>query len=188
MSFERVINPSKAPRELGQGVTSVLRYERDESRARNGRLSPPLRSRRFAGRTPLAFRERNGCVKHVVRNEVLMPSQKKTTLNTSYHEKRLAERKKDATFKAEFDRASRQISQIDAIMQSLEDLRMEAGVSKAELARQIGKDPASVRRLFTAQVRNPELRTVAAIASVLDADIQIVPRGRARRRQRAATA
>jgi ribosome-binding protein aMBF1 (putative translation factor) len=147
-----------------------------------------LRSRRSAVRTPLAFRERNVDVKHVCGNEVTMPSQKKTTLNTSYHEKRLAKRMKDPAFSAEFDRATRQIAQIDAVMQSLEDLREEAGVSKAELARQIGKDPASVRRLFTAQIRNPELKTVAAIASVLDAEIQIVPRRGTKARRRAATA
>jgi ribosome-binding protein aMBF1 (putative translation factor) len=118
-----------------------------------------------------------------------MATRKETILNTSYHEKRLAERLKDATFKEEFDRAGRQIAQIDAIMQKLEDLREQAGVSKAELARQIGKDPASVRRLFTAQARNPELKTVAALASALNAEIQIVPRARTtRRKRRAATA
>ena len=151
-------------------------------------LTYPLRSRRFAVRTPSAFRERNGYVSHVHGNGVLMASQKKTSLNTSYHEKRLAKRLKDPAFSAEFDRASRQIAQIDAIMQSLETLRKQAGVSKAELARQIGKDPASVRRLFTSQVRNPELRTVAAIASALDAEIQIVSRRGSSARPRAATA
>ena len=37
-----------------------------------------------------------------------------------------------------------------------------------------------IRRLFTAQV-NPELRTVAALADALDADIRIIPRRRRRR-------
>jgi transcriptional regulator with XRE-family HTH domain len=58
-------------------------------------------------------------------------------------------------------------------MQQLDLLREEAGVSKADLARQIGKHPAAVRRLFTAQA-NPALRTVAAIATALDAEIRIV--------------
>jgi predicted nucleotidyltransferase len=48
-------------------------------------------------------------------------------------------------------------------------------LSKAELAREIGRNDAVVRRLFTAQV-NPELRTVAALAEALGAEIQIVPR------------
>lgn len=172
----------------GQGVTRVLRYGHEDLALGNGTLWGPLRSRRFAIGTPSAFGERNGLVKHVHENEVLMPAQKKTSLNTSYHEKRLAKRMKDPAFRAEFDRATREIAQIDAIVQRLDDLREEAGVSKAELARQIGKNPASVRRLFTAQVRNPELKTVAAIASVLDAEIQIVPRRGSRSRRRAATA
>lgn len=47
-------------------------------------------------------------------------------------------------------------------------LRAE-GVSKAELAREIGMNPAGVQRLLTAQ-SNPELRTVVAVADALDAD------------------
>ncbi|HZU11361.1 MAG TPA: hypothetical protein VFB58_00835 [Chloroflexota bacterium] len=38
-------------------------------------------------------------------------------------------------------------------------------------------NPAALRRLFTAEV-NPELKTVAALASALDAELQIVPRKR----------
>jgi ribosome-binding protein aMBF1 (putative translation factor) len=114
-----------------------------------------------------------------------MGRRKNAPLDTSFHEKRLAARLKDETFRAEFEKASEQIAQVDAVLQDLEDLREEAGLSKAELARQIGKDPASVRRLFTAQARNPELKTVAALAAALDAEIQIVPR-RGRRRRAAA--
>lgn len=64
-------------------------------------------------------------------------------------------------------------------MQSLDDLRINAGLSKADLAREIGRNDAVVRRLFTARV-NPELRTVAALAAALDAEIRIVPRRRRR--------
>jgi DNA-binding Xre family transcriptional regulator len=111
-----------------------------------------------------------------------MSRRKHAPLDTSFHEKRLDARLKDATLKTEFDRVSEQIAQVDAVLQDLENLREEAGVSKAELVRQIGKDPASVRRLFTAQVRNPELKTVAAIAAALDAEIQVVPRRHPRQR------
>ncbi len=107
-----------------------------------------------------------------------MPTKtKKKLVDTSYHQRRLAARLKDPDFRAEYERARAEIAQIDAIMRSLDDLRQEAGFSKAELARQIGKDPASVRRLFTAQV-NPELKTIAALARALGAEVQIVPRGK----------
>jgi Helix-turn-helix len=50
-------------------------------------------------------------------------------------------------------------------------------MTKAELAREIGKNPASVRRLFTAPA-NPELRTVVAMADALAADVVGVHRSR----------
>lgn len=46
-------------------------------------------------------------------------------------------------------------------------------MSKAELARAIGKEPSSIRRLFTADV-NPELRTVVAVVDALGAEVKIV--------------
>lgn len=96
-------------------------------------------------------------------------------VNTSYHKRRLAQRLKDPELRSEYERARAQIAQIDSVMRTLDHLREEAGFSKAELAREIGKDPASIRRLFTAQV-NPELKTIAALAQALDAEIQVVPR------------
>jgi len=98
-----------------------------------------------------------------------------TIRDTSYHKRRHASRMQDAEFLREYERASAQIEQVDAVMRQLDDLRAEAGLSKAELARSIGKNPAALRRLFTAQV-NPELKTVAALASALDADVRIIPR------------
>ncbi len=105
-------------------------------------------------------------------------------LDTTYHKRKTAQRFEDPEFKAEYERTRRELAQVNAIMERLDELRMEAGLSKAELAREIGRNDAVVRRLFTAQV-NPELRTVAALAVALDAEIQIVPRSaptRARRR------
>ena len=83
----------------------------------------------------------------------------------------------DPEFRAEFERACREIQAIDAIVNTLDSLRATHGLTKAELAREIGKNPASVRRLLTAQ-SNPELRTVVAMADALDADLVIVPRSR----------
>jgi ribosome-binding protein aMBF1 (putative translation factor) len=58
---------------------------------------------------------------------------------------------------------------------ALDGLRDERGLSKAELARQIGKNPANVRRTLTAP-GNPELRTIIAMADALGAEIKIVRR------------
>ena len=98
-----------------------------------------------------------------------------TTLDTSYHRRRHAARMQDAEFRREYELARAQIEQVDAVMRQLDELRVQVGLSKAQLARSIGKDPAALRRLFTAQV-NPELKTVAALASALDAEVRIIPR------------
>jgi ribosome-binding protein aMBF1 (putative translation factor) len=103
--------------------------------------------------------------------------------DTSYHDRRTARRlKEDPEFRAEFERQRREIAQIDAVVRQLDELREEAGMSKAELARAIGKEPSSIRRFFTADV-NPELKTVAAVADVLGARVEVVAAkaGRARR-------
>ncbi len=105
------------------------------------------------------------------------------TTTTSYHDRRLARRLEDPEYRAEFERATREIQVVDAIVNALDALRIDHGVSKAELARVVGKNPASVRRLFTTS-GNPELRTVVAMADALDADVKIVPRRRPGRRGR----
>src|SRR5581483_8098224 len=106
-----------------------------------------------------------------VRRGGLMPKRP----DTSYHERMLAARMEDAEFREEYERARREIAQVDAVIRQLDALREKAGLTKAELARHIGRDPSSIRRLFTAR-SNPELRLVASIAEDLGADIRIVPR------------
>jgi ribosome-binding protein aMBF1 (putative translation factor) len=97
-------------------------------------------------------------------------------LDPSYHDRRLARRlSEDPEFRTEFERQRRQIDQVDSLVHRLDQLREQAGLSKAELARAIGKEPSSVRRFFTADV-NPELKTVAAIADALGAAVAVVPR------------
>jgi DNA-binding phage protein len=104
-----------------------------------------------------------------------------TAQDSGYHDRRLARRlREDEEFRTEFERQQREIAAIDSIIHSLDALRAQHGLSKAELARAIDKNPAAVRRLLTAS-GNPELRTVVAMAAALDAEVQIVPRRRARR-------
>jgi len=98
---------------------------------------------------------------------------------TDYHDRRLALRLEDPAFRAEYERQRREIDSVDSIVRTLDALREQHGLSKADLARAIDKNPASVRRLLTAPV-NPELRTVVAIAEALNAEVQIVPRKRTR--------
>jgi DNA-binding phage protein len=108
-----------------------------------------------------------------------------TTQDTSLHDRWLKEQMEDPEFRGEYERERREIAVIDAIVNALDELRAERGLSKAELAREIGKNPASIRRLLTAP-GNPELRTIVAVADVLDAEIKVVPRKRSAHRQRKA--
>lgn len=107
----------------------------------------------------------------------------KTKYDTTYHDRRLGRRLKEAPeFRAEFERQRREIAQIDSVVRQLDELRVQAGMSKAELARAIDKAPSSIRRFFTADV-NPELKTVAAVADVLGAEVKVVPNGKARQKR-----
>lgn len=98
------------------------------------------------------------------------------TSTTSYHDRYLARQMEDPEFRREFERELAEITAIDTVVNALDELRAEQGKSKAELAREIGKNPASIRRLLTLDGANPELRTVVAMANALDADVRIVPR------------
>ena len=103
-------------------------------------------------------------------------------LDTSRHDRYLAKRlADDPEFRAEYERQRRSIAAIDEIVNRLDSLRVEHDYTKAELARAIDKNPASVRRLLTAR-GNPELATVVAMADALDADVLVVPRKSSRRR------
>lgn len=94
-------------------------------------------------------------------------------LDTSHYARRRAQELGDPELKAEYDRVRAEISQVDSIMNQLDSLREASGVSKTQLARLIGKNPSTVRRLFSAEV-NPELNTIAAIASALGARIEVM--------------
>ena len=78
--------------------------------------------------------------------------------------------------RATYERERREIDQIDAVIRSLDQLRVDAGISKAELARRIGRNPSSIRRLFTAQRARPELPLIVSIADELGARVEIAVR------------
>lgn len=134
------------------------------------------RAREHSGRPCGPALTRNMCV-------TLRPMAERT--KTSHHDRRLIRRLADPEFRAAFERHKREIESIDAIVNQLDHLRESSGLSKADLARAIDKNPASVRRLLTAPA-NPELRTVVAMADALDADLTIVPRKNRRSRRTAA--
>jgi transcriptional regulator with XRE-family HTH domain len=65
------------------------------------------------------------------------------------------------------------IATIDAVINALDEARVSEGLSKAELARAIGAEPATVRRLFSTGAANPTLGTLAEVAAALGLRISI---------------
>lgn len=86
-----------------------------------------------------------------------------------------AERMKDGEFSAAYAEAREGIDTVDAFMRSLEAVREEADVSKAELARRTGTRPEAMRRLLTTKTANPTLATVMSVARSLGYKLALVP-------------
>jgi transcriptional regulator with XRE-family HTH domain len=99
-------------------------------------------------------------------------------LDTSYYDRRRRDWLADQGARGEYERARREIELIDTLIRSLDELREGAGMSKAELARRVGRNPASIRRLFTAEQVRPELPLIVSIADALDARIEIKARSK----------
>lgn len=64
------------------------------------------------------------------------------------------------------------------LLKELDEARRRAGLSKTELARLAGTQPAAVRRLFSGNGHNPQMSTVAALAEVLGHEIRVIPKSR----------
>jgi hypothetical protein len=60
-------------------------------------------------------------------------------LDTSYYDKHRQAWLADEQARAEYKRARHEIEQIDAVIRSLDEPRVDAGMSKAELARRVGR-------------------------------------------------
>jgi hypothetical protein len=71
----------------------------------------------------------------------------------------LADDLRDPKFLREYVAQSVRIATIDRILNGLDIARDAAGLTKAALARTIGSEPATVRRLFTSGHVNPTLGT-----------------------------
>jgi transcriptional regulator with XRE-family HTH domain len=82
---------------------------------------------------------------------------------------------RDPEFLREYVAESVRIATIDRIVNELDTARDAAGLTKAELARAIGSEPAAVRRLFSAGHVNPTLGTLAEVAAALGMRVVLEP-------------
>lgn len=81
----------------------------------------------------------------------------------------------DPEFLREYVTESMRISTIDSVVNAIDDAREAAGLSKAELARAIRKEPATIRRLLSSEGANPTLGTLAEVAAALGLRITVEP-------------
>ena len=96
-------------------------------------------------------------------------------LDVGLHERRRRQRMHDPEYRTAYERAAREVAQTDAVIRQLDSLRVDMGISKAELARRVNRNASSVRRLFTASQVRPELPLIAALADALGAELRVVP-------------
>lgn len=73
----------------------------------------------------------------------------------------------DPTFARQYAIESARIATIDAVVNFLDEARQAEGLSKADLARAVGSEPAVIRRLFGSGRVNPTLGTLAEVAAAL---------------------
>jgi len=87
----------------------------------------------------------------------------------------LARDLEDPEFLRDYIVESVRISTIDRVVNALDEAREAAGLSKADVARAISAEPASIRRLFTGAHGNPTLSTVSEVAAALGLRITVEP-------------
>jgi DNA-binding phage protein len=87
----------------------------------------------------------------------------------------LAQDLEDPQFLREYVAESIRIATIDRLVTELDVARKTVGLSKAELARAINSEPATVRRLFSAGHVNPTLGTLAEVAAALGMRVVLEP-------------
>jgi DNA-binding phage protein len=91
-------------------------------------------------------------------------------------------RMKGAEFASGYAEARAEIDATDKLVRALDDVRVQKGISKAELARRISAKPEIVRRLFTASSANPTITTVITVAKALGFHLALVPNTMGRKR------
>lgn len=76
------------------------------------------------------------------------------------------------------------IDMVDGLVRGLDDAREAQGLTKSELARRLGAEPAAVRRLLTSPQPNPTMTTFVAAADALGLEVRLTRRRVTRSKQR----
>lgn len=82
----------------------------------------------------------------------------------------------DPAARDRYERTYQYVRTIRRVLQAIDAERERAGLTKAELARQIDANPATIRRLFTSSTSNPTLKTVVELADALGLEVSVQAR------------
>ena len=75
-----------------------------------------------------------------------------------------------------YERTRRTVAAIRETLMRVDQARARAGLTKAELARRVGANPATVRRLLSSGRHNPTLKTVLEVCDALGMEVTVAPK------------
>ncbi|HUW87406.1 MAG TPA: helix-turn-helix transcriptional regulator [Candidatus Paceibacterota bacterium] len=87
----------------------------------------------------------------------------------------LAKDLEDPEYLRTFLLESLRISTVDALINQLDEARLEKGITKAEIARKLGSEASNVRRFFAKGPINPTLSTLTEVAAALGMRVTLEP-------------
>ena len=70
---------------------------------------------------------------------------------------------------------SLRISTLDSLINQIDEARAQVSLSKAEIARRLGTEPANIRRFFSSGTDNPTLNTLTEVAAAVGMRISLEP-------------
>lgn len=82
---------------------------------------------------------------------------------------------RDPEFARAYAAETARIEAVDTIINALDEARGMEKLSKAALARAIGSDASTVRRLLSSESVNPTLSTIAEVAAALGMRVTLTP-------------
>jgi len=81
----------------------------------------------------------------------------------------------DPAARDEYERSYRHALFLRRLLQQLEAERVQAGITKTELAHRVGVNPSAMRRLLTAETSNPTLKTMLGVFDALGLEFSLTP-------------
>lgn len=83
------------------------------------------------------------------------------------------EQLRDPEVRDAYERAGARVESTVQLMRALDLLREQVGLSKAEVARRMGRKPEAVSRLLRSGSSNPTLETLVELVTALDLQLEL---------------